>query len=121
MKAAQSVKIFGAYLILVGAFLAIAPNLLLSLFGFAEAKEVWVRVLGIVAAVIGYYYWYAGAANARAFFVASVHGRVFVFAAFLALVLLGHAAPPLVLFGVVDLAGAVWTYLALRGEPNAAA
>ncbi len=117
-SSALTVKAFGVYLLLVGVVLVLAPNLLLSLFGFAEAKEVWVRVLGVVVTVLGYYYWYSGVTNARAFIVASVHGRVFVFLAFLALVVLGYAAPPLILFGVVDLAGAAWTFLALRSEPK---
>jgi len=35
---------------------------------------------------------------------------------FIAFVVAGLAPPVLILFGVIDLAGAAWTALALRGE-----
>jgi hypothetical protein len=35
---------------------------------------------------------------------------------FIAFVVAGLAPPTLILFGVIDLAGAIWTALALRGE-----
>jgi hypothetical protein len=47
------------------------------------------------------------------FFRASVGVRFFVLASFVALVLMQLAPPALVIFGVIDGAGAVWTKLAL--------
>ncbi len=100
---ALTVKVFGIHL-------------LRSPFGFAEAREPWIRVLGVVVVALAYYYWPMGVAGNGAFMLATVHARAFVFVAFLALVVLGLAAAPLVLFGVVDLAGAAWTYVALRAR-----
>ena len=37
-----------------------------------------------------------------------------------ALVGLGLAPPPMLLFGLIDLAGALWTYAALRSEARLA-
>lgn len=115
-SAATTIKLFGVYVILTGLTLLLAPNLLLAMFGTPEAKEIWIRVLGALAIVVGYYYWACGAGNARAFFSASVRGRFLFFALGLALILLAGAPWTLALFGLVDVAGAVWTLAALRAE-----
>jgi hypothetical protein len=44
----------------------------------------------------------------------TVYTRSSLIVFFAAFVLLGLASPPLILFGVVDLLGAIWTGLALR-------
>ena len=115
-SSAFSIKAFGAYVVLTGITLVAAPNLLLSLFAIAAATEIWVRVVGVLAVVLGYYYWACGAAGATAFFRATLVGRP-LFAA-ICLGLVGFAGAPwqLLLFGAVDLAGAAWTAAALRGE-----
>jgi hypothetical protein len=46
----------------------------------------------------------------------TVYVRSSVILFFGAFVLLGYAAAPLVMFGAVDLAAALWTYWALRSE-----
>ena len=71
---------------------------------------------GALALVIGWYYWACGSANARAFFVASVQGRMIFCAACLGLVVWAGAPPALVVIGLVDVAGASWTLVALRSE-----
>ena len=115
-SAATTIKLFGVYVILTGLTLLLTPNLLLALFGTPEAKEIWIRVLGALAIVVGYYYWACAAGNARAFFAASVQGRFLFFALGLALIVLAGAPWTLALFGLVDVAGAVWTLAALRAE-----
>lgn len=117
--AAVSIKIFGVYVALSGVTLLLAPNLLLSLFGFAVTSEIWIRVAGAIATVLGYYYWACGSAEAKAFFKASVVGR-FLFAALCLGLVVGAAAPwQLLLFGVLDVLGALWTAAALRKESAA--
>lgn len=115
-SASVSIKVFGAYVALTGIALLVLPNLLLSVLGIAATSEIWVRVLGAVAVVLGYYYWECGSAQAKAFFRASVTGR-FVFAALCVGLVVIMAAPwQLLLFGVVDVLGALWTIAALRKE-----
>ena len=111
---ATTVKVFGTYILIAGACFAFIPNLLLSLLGFPAANEIWVRVLGVVAGVLGYYYLSSALANARYFFVASVYGRCIFCAGCFGLVLFANAPWQLMLFGFFDLAGAVWTKIALR-------
>ena len=118
-SASVSIKAFGGHVILTGITLLLVPNLLLSLFGFAATNEIWVRVVGAIAIVLGYYYWACGSAEAKAFFRASVTGR-FLFAALCVGLVVGVAAPwQLLLFGVVDVLGALWTSAALRRESAA--
>lgn len=118
-SAALTVKVFGVYAALTGLGLLFAPNVLLPLLGFQQSMEIWVHVVGALALVVGYYYWACGVANARAFFVASVQGRMIFCAACFALVAGADGPLPLIALGLVDLAGATWTLLALRSEARA--
>jgi hypothetical protein len=113
---AFTIKAFGIYVVLTGVGLLVTPNLLLSLFGFAPTAEIWIRVLGALALIIGYYYWACGTANDRTFFKATIPGRLTFCALCVALVVAAGAPLPLLAFGVADVLGAAWTYLALRSE-----
>lgn len=117
----RSIQVFGIYVAAIGLVLLCVPNMLLSLFGFEPAREPWIRVLGVVVSALGYYYLSAARHGEKAFFRASVHGRVWLVFAFLALVLLEFAEPMLMAFAAIDLAGAAWTWLALRSERKPAA
>ena len=118
-SAAMTVKVFGVYLVMIGLALMCAPNVVLPVLGFPQTTETWVRVLGALAAILGYYYWASGSANARAFFVLTVQGRMMFCAASLALVVWADAPMALIAIGLVDVAGAGWTLAALRSEARA--
>jgi hypothetical protein len=113
---AKSVYYFGFYLYVVGITLITAPNFLLTTLQLPTTSEVWIRVAGVLAFCIGYYYHKAGAGNILAFFKHTVPSRVFVCIAFITFVLLKFVSPLLIGFGLVDLAGAIWTWLALKKE-----
>ena len=115
-KSATSIFVFGIYLLIVGPVLVLAPNFLLSLFAIPETSEVWIRVLGVVAAVLGYYYVQAARNDQVAFFRATIPGRLAVLVCFTAFVVLKMTAPTFVIFGVVDALGALWTALALKKD-----
>ncbi len=70
--------------------------------------------------VLGYYYLRAARGEMTDFIRLTVHGRMSVIVFFSAFVALGLAKPQLILFGVVDLACAAWTFLALRADAAAA-
>ncbi|MBK7432974.1 MAG: hypothetical protein IPI66_03120 [Chitinophagaceae bacterium] len=112
--AAKSVYYFGFYLYVVGLTLIIIPNVLLKTFQLPETNEVWIRVTGVLALAIGYYYHRMGAANYAKFYVYTVHMRVLVCCAFIAFVLLKYISPSIIGFGAADLAGAIWTWMALK-------
>jgi hypothetical protein len=115
-SAAFTIKAFGIYVVVTGIGLMLAPNLMLAPLGVPEAREVWLRMVGALAIVLGYYYLVAAAGHARVFFVATVKGRFLFFALGIGLILLANAPWQIVLFGLVDVAGAVWTHLALKAE-----
>ncbi len=111
---AFTIKVFGVYVILTGLTLLLVPNVMLTMLGAPEAKDVYVRVLGALALVVGYYYWASGVGGATAFFKATIPGRLVFFALGVALVFFAGAHPTLIGFGLVDVAGAAWTWTALR-------
>ena len=115
-KAARSVSAFDLYLFVLGPILLIAPNLLLRTFGLAESHDVWIRVVGMLVVLLGYYYSRAARAELTSFFHWTVHARGTVVFFFIAFVVLGLAPPTLILFGVIDAAAATWTALALRAD-----
>ncbi len=113
-QAARSVFAFGLYLVLLGAGLILIPNFVLSPFGFPPTSEVWIRVAGSLVAIIGWFFLIAARHELTPFFTATLFARPFLFLSLCAFVLFGLAPPQLILFGVVDLLGALWTFLALR-------
>lgn len=112
--AARSVNIFGIYLILLGLMLLLAPNPMLVLVGLPPTEEVWIRVVGMLVAYLGIYYRVAAASELRVFFFGTVMMRLSVPVFFLVFILEGWSDWPLLGFGLVDAAGAVWTWAALR-------
>ncbi|MBI3231345.1 MAG: hypothetical protein HYZ45_14625 [Burkholderiales bacterium] len=118
-KSALSAKVFAIYLFFVGTALVFVPNFLLSLFHIAPTSEVWIRVVGVIAFNLGIYAWVAAKHEDKSFLVTSVYTRISVFVAFTAFALLGLASPMLILFGVMDLLGAMWTYFALQADRKA--
>jgi hypothetical protein len=121
-RAARSIYVFGFYLIATGGILIGAPNALLALIGLPPTTDPWIRVLGVAVMAIGLLHVACGRSEQTGFFRASVTSRVFVFVAFVALAAMKLIPPVIILFGVVDLAGAAWTRISLRtAEPVVAA
>lgn len=114
--AARSVQAFAVYLILLAVLLLLAPNLLLQAMGLPPTSEVWVRVVGMLVAFLSVYYWIAAATNLIPILRATVLCRLTVPVFFLVFVLAGWALWPLLLFGILDAAAALWTLAALRGS-----
>ncbi len=115
-KGAMSVFVFSIYLYLLGLVLVITPDTLLGVFGFPETDNLWIRVVGMLVIILGFYYSHAARAELRPFFVWTVIGRSSVLLFFIAFVIAGLAPPALILFGVIDFAAAVWTFFAMRTD-----
>ncbi len=116
----RSLFVFGWYLAALGALLALAPNPALAVFGLPPTDEGWIRVAGVLVLVIAYFDVRMGREDFLPYARLTVHARVGVLVLFAALVVAGLARPILILFGVVDLAGALWTAAAVRSDPRAA-
>jgi hypothetical protein len=115
-KSALSVFVFGLYLLVLGIVLLVAPNFLLGLFSLPSTTEVWIRVAGMLVLFLCFYYTQAARKEMTDFFRWTVYVRSSVILFFAVFVLVGFAKPPLILFGVVDLLGAIWTGIALRSQ-----
>ena len=113
-NAAKSVFVFGIYELVLGISLLAMPNPLLALFGFPATHEVWIRVTGLLVCLFAYYDFLAARHELTDVFRWTVYARSSVILCFTAFVLSGIASPVLILFGAIDLLGAIWTALALR-------
>lgn len=114
--AARSVYYFGLYLYVTGLTLIFVPNVLLNLLNIPETNEVWIRVAGVLAFCLGYYYHRTAKGNLLAFFKLTIPTRILVFISFAGFALLHYISPMIIGFGVIDLLGAIWTWTALPRE-----
>ncbi len=114
--ASKSVYYFGFYLLITGVTLTVTPNLLLSMFQIPETTEVWIRVLGAVVFGLGLYYVFMAYSNNGLFLMLSVYVRIYILISFIIFAVMGWAPWQLILFGLIDAAGAAWTYGALRNK-----
>jgi Na+/alanine symporter len=111
---------FGCYLLVLGMFLIVFPNTVLELFRVAPTVEVWIRVVGMLVLILGAYDVLASLSELHQFIRWSVPMRASVIFFFAVFVLLGYAPPVLLLFGLIDLACAAWTWFALHRTRGAA-
>ena len=115
-RAAVSILVFGVYVMVMGVLLLTIPNVLLGLVRYPTTDEVWIRVLGVVTLSMGCYYVVAGRNELVSLFKTSLFTRPSLIIFFAAFVAVGLAKPVLILFGAIDLLGAIWTGLALRSS-----
>ena len=115
-KSAKRVFVFAIYLFVLGMTLMVATNVLLTWFGSEATHEIWIRVVGMLVILLAFYYIQAARKELREFFQWTVYARASVVFFFIAFVLLDLAKPTLIIFGKVDLFGAVWTETALRSS-----
>jgi hypothetical protein len=113
-KAAISLFVIGIFFILTGIGFLVVPNFVLSILAIPPTNEVWIRIVGMLVLFIGYYYVVAARKELKEFFNATISVRLVCFLCFLVLVLTKTAYPILIIFGIIDLTGAIWTTWALR-------
>lgn len=116
-KSATSVFVWGIYAVLSGLTFLLVPNLPLTLLGLGESQEVYPRLLGVAITMLGYFYIRAARQETmRSLYTWSVHARIGLSVAIIVLVILDLAKPAMLGFAVTELAGSLWTALALRAE-----
>lgn len=108
--------VFAVYLVGLGLALLLVPNLLLGAFGVPPTDEVWIRINGMLVLCLSFYYARAARRELTSFIRWTVWARAAVIVYFTAFVLLVSAPRALLLFGLIDLLAAAWTWLALRKE-----
>ena len=118
-RSAMSVFVFSIYLYILGFVLVVTPDILIRIFSFPEADGLWIRVVGMLVIILGFYYSHAARADFKPFFVWTVIGRTSVLLFFIAFVVAGLAPAALILFGLVDFVAAMWTLFAMRSDAAA--
>lgn len=115
-NSAISIFVFGIYLEILGVILISVPNFILELLGMPPTNEVWIRVVAVLVLILGFFHIQAGRINLTPFFRWSIIARSSLILFFMVFAILGLARPAIILFGVIDLAGSIWTFTALRSE-----
>ncbi len=114
--AAKSLFVFGIYLCGLGSVLLLIPNLILQFFGAPTTNEVWIRLNGMFLLCLSFYYIQTARNELTIFIGWTVWTRIAVIFFFAAFVLLVSAPKALLLFGLIDLLAAIWTWLALKKD-----
>ena len=112
----KSMFVYGIYYLGAGVTLLIIPNMFLGILGLPATNEVWIRVIGMLLFLLSCYYILGARNELYIFFRWTVYARGSVFIFFILFVLLGFVKPVLILLGVIDLVGAIWTALTLRSS-----
>ena len=111
---AKSVAAFGIYMIIEGAILLLFPNELITFFGLLATEEVWIRVVGWVLIVLGYYYTNAARNDFGPFFTWTIQIRSLQFAVFIIFVLLQFVGPAILLFSGIEFLSGIWSLTLLK-------
>ena len=93
-KAGRTIQVWSFYLFGLGLILLFAPNFLLGLFGFPTTDDVWIRIVGVLALVLAYYYYNAAKSEMTELFRWSIHGRMPIIVIFIIFVLLKRGYSP---------------------------
>ena len=110
---AFSIYAFGIYEIMAGLGFLAFPNSILSFLRIEKTLEPWIRIVGILAILIGYYHFMIGRLGIYDLYWPSIYVRI-VFMLLLALLVLTKRAPKkIILFGVASLLSTIWTYATL--------
>ncbi len=114
-KAGVSVFVFGLYMVvIVGLGFMILPHWSLSTFGLSTVDDIWIRMMGLLASIIGIYYLLAVRARMEVFFKWTVPARYYAVCFMVLMFVLGKIGPTILLFAAIDAACATWTLVALR-------
>lgn len=104
------------YLFPLSLLLLAVPNFLLNMFMLPTTEEVWIRVVGMLVFFLGVIYYQAAKQELHGLYKYFAYNRIGVLLFFIVFVALGWSKWPLILFGVIDAAAALWTLSALKKE-----
>jgi hypothetical protein len=118
-KAGLSVFVFGLYMVfIVGLGFMIAPHLVLSILGLSAGDDIWIRMVGLLASIIGAYYISVVRARMEEFLKFTVPGRYFAAGFMVLMFVLGKVGFAILPLAAIDAAAATWTLIALRSDSS---
>lgn len=109
--------LFGLYIVAIGGWLLIDPEGFTKVLQLRPGEPLYMRVLGVIVAALGYYYVTAARDENLAFIRRSLLGRT---AAATGLLVVGLAGgePMIAAFSIPDYGTALLTVWSLRNEPD---
>ena len=112
----NSLKVFGIYMMLIpGIGLMILPEFLLDFNGLSHDEHLWTaRVVGLLAFIIGAMQFTTAKYELAPLYKVTVALRYFAALFFTGLWITGEAETAILLFALVDMAGATWTMLTMK-------
>jgi hypothetical protein len=113
---AKTIHYFAFYMILEVVLLLWCPAFLMKLAGIEAPAAVWLRMIGGIVAGLTYYYFNLSTRQIKSLYIVTVWERSTVFLVALLLFLLNGAPLALLLVGVVDFCGAMWTLWAIKSS-----
>ncbi|MGI9384505.1 MAG: hypothetical protein ACR2PO_15235 [Methyloligellaceae bacterium] len=120
-KSAFSVYLYGLYLITtIGIPFVVMPHFALGLFGMTAGDDMWVRLVGVLSAVMGGFYVMAVQADMERFYAWTVPARLATGLFLFAMAALGHVGLAIVIFAALDMVSGGLTWLALKVEAEEA-
>ena len=118
-NAAKSILVHGIYLLGLGVVMLTIPNVPLKIVGLPETNEIWIRVVGMMSLVLGYYFVQSARKELTDFFRSTILTRSAAIVFFVLFVALGLAPINLLILIAVDPVFIIWTVLALRSSSAA--
>ena len=117
-KSARSVFFFSFYMILMGLFMIFFPIVTLRILSIKEDASILVRFIGMVVIFMGYIYFRAGLSEKkfRPLYMLTLHTRFSAIIILTLFVVFLKANPVIIIFGLIDLAGATWTIVSMRKD-----
>lgn len=115
----RSIFVWALYMLLQGFALLIIPMFTLSLFGYREACEPWVRFLGLLSLVLGFYYVLMVKYHLQVLYIWKVRGHSVGLLCMAALIWTGYADSRLLMSMAVEAGACLWTYSAIENETSA--
>jgi H+/Cl- antiporter ClcA len=113
-SAASSILTWSILMLGFGTAYLFVPNFFLSLLDIPKTDEPWIRILGLLIAILGGYYAYCAHHNDVVFMKITIPGRILFAAGLAGLVILKLAHPAALILGGIDTVGAFWTWIELR-------
>jgi hypothetical protein len=92
------------------------PNIFLKTFGFDATSEFWIKILGVVILALSVLYFGIYKSASKQILIWTIAARSTASIGFLLLVLTQTSPANLIIFLVLDLATALWTYFEIRNK-----
>src|SRR5579863_7345446 len=116
MTALATIRVFGGYLLLLGVTGMLVPDVLLRALGMPASHDVWPRMAAMLVLNYGLLYVWIVRTRAVSILRYTIYARILVLGYLGAFVAVRLVQPIILVFGVADAAGGLWTLWALRRD-----